>query len=267
MASSSRGGPLYVFDSLSVGRTMTPEAVKEREFVLPITGMTCANCAATVERALRKAEGVTEVSVNYATERATVHVASSMLGVDELAAAVERVGYGVVQADESNLDDAEAEVRRAELATQTRMFWTGVLFAGPLFALSMARDLSWLGAWAHATWVNWLMFALAVPVQFYVGWDYYVGSWKSLRNGSANMDVLVALGSSVAFAYSVLVDIRAQRRTRRLRRARLLRDCRAYHHAHHARQAARGPRKGRDRRGDTRAHESSTRDGTRRPGR
>ena len=205
MASSSRGGPLYVFDSLSVGRTMTPEAVKEREFVLPITGMTCANCAATVERALRKAEGVTEVSVNYATERATVHVASSMLGVDELAAAVERVGYGVVQADESNLDDAEAEVRRAELATQTRMFWTGVLFAGPLFALSMARDLSWLGAWAHATWVNWLMFALAVPVQFYVGWDYYVGSWKSLRNGSANMDVLVALGSSVALAYSVLV--------------------------------------------------------------
>ncbi len=184
---------------------MTPEALKEREFVLPITGMTCANCAATVERALRKAEGVTEVAVNYATERATVHVDSSTLGVDELAAAVERAGYGVVQADEPDLDDAEAEVRRAELGKQTRMFWTGVLFAGPLFALSMARDFSWLGAWAHATWVNWLMFALAAPVQFYVGWDYYVGSWKSLRNGSANMDVLVALGSSVAFAYSVLV--------------------------------------------------------------
>ena len=184
---------------------MTPEAVKEREVVLPITGMTCANCAATVERALRKTEGVTEVSVNYATERATVHVDSSTLGVDELAAAVERVGYGVVQADESDLDDAEAEARYAELRKQTRMFWTGVVFAGPLFALSMARDFSWLGAWAHATWVNWLMFALAAPVQFYVGWDYYVGSWKSLRNGSANMDVLVALGSSVAFAYSVVV--------------------------------------------------------------
>ena len=184
---------------------MTPEALKEREFILPITGMTCANCAATVERALRKAEGVAEVSVNYATERATVRVDLSTLGVGELAAAVERVGYGVVQADESDLDDAEAEVRRAELSKQTRMFWTGVLFAAPLFALSMARDFSWLGAWAHATWVNWLMFALAAPVQFYVGWDYYVGSWKSLRNGSANMDVLVALGSSVAFAYSVLV--------------------------------------------------------------
>ena len=184
---------------------MTPEAVKEREVVLPITGMTCANCAATVERALRKTEGVTEVSVNYASERVTVLVEASTLGVDELAAAVERVGYGVVRADESDLDDAEAEARRVELGKQTRLFWTGVLFAGPLFALSMARDFSWLGGWAHATWVNWLMFALAAPVQFHVGWDYYVGSWKSLRNGSANMDVLVALGSSVAFAYSVVV--------------------------------------------------------------
>ena len=190
---------------------MTPEVVKEpevergRELVLPITGMTCANCVATVERALRKTEGVTEVSVNYATERATVRVEMSAVGVEELAAAVERVGYGVVRADEPDLDDAEAEARRAEMGKQTRLFWTGVLFAGPLFALSMARDFSWLGAWAHAPWVNWLMFALATPVQFYVGWDYYVGSWKSLRNRSANMDVLVALGSSVAFAYSVLV--------------------------------------------------------------
>ena len=184
---------------------MTPEAVKHRELVLPITGMTCANCVATVERALRKTDGVTEVSVNYATERATVHIDSPTLGVDELAAAVERVGYGLVQAEEADLEDAEAEARRTELVKQTRLFWSGVAFAGPLFALSMARDFSLLGAWAHASWVNWLMFALAAPVQFYVGWDYYVGSWKSLRNGSANMDVLVALGSSVAFAYSVVV--------------------------------------------------------------
>jgi len=183
------------------------DVVNASEFVLPITGMTCTNCAATVERALRKTEGVTEVSVNYASERATVHVDASTVGVEELGAVVERVGYGVVQADESDLDDAEAEARRAELGKQTRLFWSGVLFAGPLFALSMARDFSWLGAWAHAPWVNWLMFALATPVQFYVGWDYYVGSWKSLRNGSANMDVLVALGSSVAFAYSVLVAL------------------------------------------------------------
>jgi Cu+-exporting ATPase len=186
---------------------MPAEALKERELVLPITGMTCANCAATVERALRKTEGVTEASVNFATERATVHLDASTTGLDELAAAVERVGFGVVQAEESRLDDAEAQARHSEVRRQSRMFWTGVLFAGPLFGLSMARDFSRLGPWAHEPWVNWLMFALAAPVQFYVGWDYYVGSWKSLRNRAANMDVLVALGSSVAFVYSVFVAL------------------------------------------------------------
>jgi Cu+-exporting ATPase len=62
-----------------------------------------------------------------------------------------------------------------------------------------------IGGWANAPWVNWIMFGLALPVQFYVGWDYYVGSVKALRNRSANMDVLVAMGSSVAFVYSVVV--------------------------------------------------------------
>ena len=71
----------------------------------------------------------------------------------------------------------------------------------------MGRDFGLLGMWAHAPWVNWLMFALAAPVQFYVGWQYYVGAYKSLRNGSANMDVLVAMGSSVAFIYSVPIAL------------------------------------------------------------
>jgi Cu+-exporting ATPase len=83
----------------------------------------------------------------------------------------------------------------------------GAVFTLPLFLLSMGRDFGLVGNWANATWVNWLFFALATPVQFYVGWDYYVGAYKSLRNGSANMDVLVAMGSSVAYFYSVLVLI------------------------------------------------------------
>ena len=69
----------------------------------------------------------------------------------------------------------------------------------------MARDFGLVGVWAQAPWVNWLFWALATPVQFYVGWDYYVGAFKSLRNRSANMDVLVAMGSSVAYLYSVAV--------------------------------------------------------------
>ena len=183
---------------------MTPD-VREREVVLPITGMTCVNCAATVERALRKTEGVSEASVNFATERATVRLTNSVLDKAALTEVVSRVGFGVLEAEGEALEDAEAAARQAEIADQTKKFWTGVAFAGPLFVLSMARDLALLGAWSHAPWVNWLMFALATPVQFYVGWDYYVGGFKSLRAGSANMDVLVALGSSVAWIYSVVV--------------------------------------------------------------
>jgi Cu+-exporting ATPase len=175
---------------------------------LPITGMTCANCAATVERTLnKKVAGVVAANVNFATEKATVEYIPGQVTHADMVTAIEKAGYGVVEADAGELEDAEQAAREAEIRDQTRKFWIGVLFSLPLFLLSMARDFGLLGAWAHQPWVNWLMLAMATPVQFYVGWDYYVGSWKALRNGSANMDVLVAMGSSVAFFYSVLVTI------------------------------------------------------------
>jgi Cu+-exporting ATPase len=171
--------------------------------------MTCANCVATVERTLRKTEGVEQASVNYASERAHVRFDPAMVSIESVAAAVERAGYGVVLVDdaqdESALEEAEAIARQGEIAEQRRKFLVGVAFAGPLFVLSMSRDFGLLGPWAHAPWVNWLMLVLATPVQFYVGWDYYVGSWKALRNRAANMDVLVALGSSVAYTYSIVI--------------------------------------------------------------
>ncbi|HIC14248.1 MAG TPA: copper-translocating P-type ATPase [Gemmatimonadetes bacterium] len=185
----------------------TPDLSSARRLILPITGMTCANCAATVERALRRTEGVTGASVNYATERAMVELSPEGTTLEDLSIALERVGYGVLQADPGQLDDVEAAARHRELQNQTRKFWTGVGFAGPLLVLSMARDFGVLGSWAYAPEVNWLMFVLATPVQVYVGWDYYVGGWKSLRAGSANMDVLVALGSTVAYVYSIVVAV------------------------------------------------------------
>ena len=186
---------------------MTVDSSNTQQLTLPITGMTCVNCAATVERALCRTEGVAGASVNYATERAIVELSEEGATFEDLSVAVERVGYGVLQADPDELDDVEAAARRRELEDQTRKFWIGVGFAGPLFILSMARDFGFLGSWAYAHWVNWLMFILASPVQVYVGWDYYVGGWKALRSGSANMDVLVALGSTVAFVYSVVVVV------------------------------------------------------------
>lgn len=175
---------------------------------LPLLGMTCTNCANTIERRLNKVDGVLEASVNYANEKATVTYTPGAVTRPELVAAVRKAGYDVVEMDDdADMEDAEAMARQAEIKHQERRFYIGVLFALPLFLFSMSRDFSLLGEWAHAPWVNWLFWALATPVQFYVGWDYYVGAYKSLRNGSANMDVLVAMGSSVAYIYSILVAI------------------------------------------------------------
>lgn len=178
-----------------------------RDLVLPITGMTCANCAGTVERTLRKTAGVADASVSYASERATVRYDPGAVDPNALVQAVERAGYGAILVEEAGLEAAEASARADEVTVQRRAFGVGVAFALPLFVLSMARDFGLVGAWAHEPWVNWLMLVLATPVQFYVGWGFYEGAWKSLRNGAANMDVLVALGSTVAYVYSVVVTV------------------------------------------------------------
>ena len=172
-----------------------------------VTGMTCANCAANIERALnKKTTGVVTAAVNFASERVSVEYIPGLSNLDDIIAAIEKAGFGAIPPEE-NLDeeDAEQKARAAEISDQTRKFMVGVLFALPLFVFSMARDFSLIGQWSHAAWVNWLFWALATPVQFYTGWDYYVGGLKSLRNKSANMDVLVAMGSSVAYFYSLSV--------------------------------------------------------------
>ena len=173
---------------------------------LPLLGMTCANCANTIQRRLNKVEGVLEATVNYASEKAAVQYAPGVVTRAEMVAAVRKAGYDVVEASgEEDAEDAEAAAREAEIRHQWMRFIVGIVFSLPLFLFSMSRDFGLVGHWAHATWVNWLFLLLATPVQFYVGWDYYVGAYKSLRNGSANMDVLVAMGSSVAYVYSIAV--------------------------------------------------------------
>ncbi|MBN1954961.1 MAG: copper-translocating P-type ATPase [Anaerolineae bacterium] len=202
-----------VFDPTVVSPAQLVERVKEARYgvvtariELPITGMSCANCAAAIERALQRVDGVLEAAVNLAAERAAVEYVPGVASVAAMVQAVQRAGYGVVQtAVPKDLEDAEEQARRAEINDQKRKFWVGVAFSLPLFLLSMARDLGLAGHWAHAAWVDWLFLALATPVQFYTGWDYYVGAYHALRNRSANMDVLVAMGSSIAYLFSIVV--------------------------------------------------------------
>jgi len=171
---------------------------------LPVTGMTCANCATNIERALnKKVSGIASASVNFASERATVGYIPGIATLPDIIRAIEAAGYGVISPEGISEEDAEQKARQAEIRDQTLKFVVGVVFALPLFILSMARDFSLSGPWSHAVWVSWLFWALATPVQFYTGWDFYVNGFKSLRNKSANMDVLVAMGSSVAYFYSL----------------------------------------------------------------
>lgn len=244
---------------------------EKQHLVLPITGMTCANCVATVERSLKKEDGVESAVVNLSSERATIIFDPTIAGLGSFVKRIERAGYGVATGEANLLvrrlsddndarrlekvlaglegvieahvsyasekaivkyiptvlsqsdlrkavqsagfdtvatggdaQDAEALAREKEINQQKHLLITGLVFTIPLFILSMSRDFGVLPmSWAHASWVNWLMAVLATPVQFYVGWQYYVGAYKSLRNGSANMDVLVAMGSSVAYFYSI----------------------------------------------------------------
>ncbi|MEJ2210797.1 MAG: heavy metal translocating P-type ATPase, partial [Anaerolineae bacterium] len=173
---------------------------------MPVTGMTCANCAQTVERTLKRLDGVVSANVNLANERASVEYLPGAISLAAIQQAIRDVGYDVVVPGEGEVaEDVERAAREAEIRDQERKFWIGAAFTLPLFLLSMARDFGLVGAWAHQPWVNWLFLVLATPVQFYVGYDYYVGGFKSLRARSANMDVLVAMGSSAAYFYSLAV--------------------------------------------------------------
>ncbi len=244
-----------------------------KQVILPITGMTCANCVATVERNLKKVDGVENASVNLSSERATVVFSPELTGIQKIVERVQRAGYDVATGEAElvvhrmsdgndalrlekklnitegitaaqvnfgnekaiiryiptiisqreirqivknagfeaqevggEVEDVERQAREAEIAQQRQELIIGLAFTVPLFILSMIRDFGWLPhEIGHAPWMNWLMLVLATPVQFYVGRHYYVGAYKAIRNGSANMDVLIALGSSTAYFYSIPV--------------------------------------------------------------
>lgn len=186
--------------------TDTPPLPQIANAEFPVTGMTCANCAMNIERALsRKVPGIVKASVNFASERVLVEYDPTLATVDDMAAAIEKAGFKAILPEDDSEDpvDIEQIARNAEIRNQTHQFIVGILFSLPLFLWSMARDFGLIGHWSHAPWVNWIFLILASPVQFYTGRDYYVGGIKSIRNKSANMDVLVALGSSVAYFYSL----------------------------------------------------------------
>jgi Cu+-exporting ATPase len=180
---------------------------------LPITGMTCAACEKNVARALKKPAGVLDVSVNLASEKARVTYIPSAVRRSDLIAAVESAGYGVIDTSGvAEVDDAERKAREDDIRRQRNLVLFGAIFSIPLMVLSMARhfmhDIPFLmnnfPILMNSWWV-YVFAAMATPVQFVLGKQYTVGAYKSLKNGTANMDVLVALGAWAAYGYSLVV--------------------------------------------------------------
>ena len=123
---------------------------------LPITGMTCANCAMNIERTLnKKVPGVVKASVNFASERAAVRYLPNLTSIEEMIAAIRQAGYDAIPPDETGEDeDVEQRARRAEIADQTKKFAVGLLFTVPLFLWSMGRDFGLLGGWSQALYIE-----------------------------------------------------------------------------------------------------------------
>lgn len=177
------------------------------EASLGIKNLSDASDARRLEKALNSQEGVIEAHVNLTSEKALVKYVPTVISQNDLRRAIRSAGFDLLEAD-LQLDDAEAKARKQEIAQQKRMLIIGLIFTVPLFVLSMSRDFGLLPmSLAHAPWVAYFFWALATPVQFYVGWQYYVNGYKSLKNGSANMDVLVALGTSAAYFYSIPITL------------------------------------------------------------
>ncbi|TNJ66302.1 copper-translocating P-type ATPase [Paenibacillus hemerocallicola] len=174
---------------------------------LQIGGMTCAACAARIEKGLNKLPGVQRATVNFALETARVDYSPTGATLQDMIRKVEQLGYKAKTKEQAN--DAGAH-REREIRKQKRKLTVSAVLSLPLLWAMVGHFsfTSWI--WVPELFMNpWFQLALATPVQFAIGKPFYTGAYKALRNGSANMDVLVALGTSAAYFYSLYLTIRS----------------------------------------------------------
>ncbi|PEC85862.1 heavy metal translocating P-type ATPase [Bacillus cereus] len=173
-----------------------------------VSGMTCAACANRVEKRLNKLEGVNEATVNFALESATVDYNPDEVNVNEMKSAITKLGYKLeVKSDEQ---DGSTDHRLQEIERQKKKFIISFILSFPLLWAMVSHFSFTSFIYLPDMLMNpWVQLALATPVQFIIGGQFYVGAYKALRNKSANMDVLVALGTSAAYFYSVYLSIQS----------------------------------------------------------
>ncbi|HEX7675916.1 MAG TPA: heavy metal translocating P-type ATPase [Bdellovibrio sp.] len=180
---------------------MTVESKKEIE--LQLIGMSCVNCASRIEKTLNDLEGV-EASVNFATSKALVKVGSPLWSTDILVKKIQDLGYQAFEVNDDFHDASKNDLVAKERLHEWRLFLISLILTIP-FIVEMVLMMI---AGDHREFMpRWLQLILATPVQFWVGWRFYRGAFYALRARSANMDVLIALGTTMAYVLSALVTL------------------------------------------------------------
>lgn len=200
-------------------KKVTVQAIKEKvekigygvatkQTNLVISGMSCAACATRIEKGLSKMEGVIKANVNLALEEGTIEYGESQVSERDLIERIEKLGYQATLKKDGETE--KDNTREKAIMKQQWKFIISAILAFPLL-------WTMFGHFSFTSWMYvpellmnpWMQLALATPVQFIIGWQFYEGAYKALRNGSANMDVLVALGTSAAYFYSLYEAIRS----------------------------------------------------------
>ena len=203
------------YDKAHVGLNEISEKIEKLGFQvikdkieLKITGMSCAACSGRIEKVLHKLPGVYSAVVNLAIEKATVEYNAGQINIIDIKSRIEKLGFGAHDITDGTEANKEKETRKSEVTQQRFRLIISAVFSFPLLFAMVLHLMGVRSAAADLLMNPYFQFAAATPVQFIAGWQFYRGAYLALRNGGANMDVLVALGTSAAYFYSVVNIIR-----------------------------------------------------------
>ena len=167
--------------------------IKKETF--PVLGMSCASCAARVDKTLNGQPGVQEASVNYAAATAQVVYDADECSPLVLKAAVQQAGYDLLVETENDITDEAEKAHAARYESLKKRTLWAIVLAVPIMVLSMV--------FMHVGWVNYVVWLLSTPVVFVLGRGFFVSAWKQLKHGTCNMDTLVALSTGIAYLFSL----------------------------------------------------------------
>ncbi|UCC41614.1 MAG: heavy metal translocating P-type ATPase [Candidatus Aminicenantes bacterium] len=172
---------------------------------IPIQGIQCASCVQNIEKALLQLRGITKAAVNLATEKARIEYIPSEVRLEEIKRTIEQTGYKVLEIPpEEELEDIEKIVREKEYRVLKKKFFIGLILGIIIFLGSSPRLFPWAPSFLNNFFVLWV---LATPVQFWIGWQFYRGAWGAFTHRNADMNTLIAVGTSAAYLYSVAATL------------------------------------------------------------